>query len=198
MGWDWTHLARLGLILGAEAVRVYGSIAPSAIEHGDGLAVVRSTLDLPPLLPVSIAVGQEMATALKAERTQLAAAGAAGALWWAEARLDRVRRGVEALQGGRPVPPIRAELCALRLGRAVALATAPGEIFNEIGQSVVAHSPFPRTLFAGYTNGSVWYVPTRAAYAEGGYEVTHACRVSPEAGELLEAESIRLLGNAIG
>ena len=31
-------------------------------------------------------------------------------------------------------------------------------------------------------------------YAEGGYEVTHACRVDPGAGQMIEAEAARLLG----
>jgi neutral ceramidase len=68
-----------------------------------------------------------------------------------------------------------------------------GEIFTEIGQSIVAHSPFEHTLYATYTNGTIQYVPTRAAYAEGGCEVTHACQVAPEAGEMIEEESLRLL-----
>jgi neutral ceramidase len=82
---------------------------------------------------------------------------------------------------------------ALRLGDSIGMITAPGEIFTEIGQSIVARSPFRHTLFAGYANGTIGYVPTRAAYAEGGYEVTHACQVAPEAGEQIEEESIRLL-----
>ena len=91
------------------------------------------------------------------------------------------------------VPPVQAELAALRLGQAIGLVTAPGEISTEIGQSIVSRSPFRHTLYAGYTDGTIGYVPTRAAYAEGGYEVTHACRVAPEAGEQIEDESVRLL-----
>ena len=68
-----------------------------------------------------------------------------------------------------------------------------GEIFTEIGQSIVARSPFQHTLYATYANGTIQYVPTRAAYGEGGYEVTHACQVAPEAGEQIEEESTRLL-----
>ena len=71
---------------------------------------------------------------------------------------------------------------ALRLSASIGVVTAPGEIFTEIGQSIVARSPFPQTLYATYTNGTIGYVPTRAAYAEGGYEVTHACQVAPDAG----------------
>lgn len=93
------------------------------------------------------------------------------------------------------MPPLEAGLVAARLEPEIAIITAPGEIFTEIGQRVVERSPFPHTIYAGYTNGSIGYVPTRAAYQEGGYEVTHACNVGPEAGELIEEESVRLLAS---
>jgi neutral ceramidase len=193
MGWDWTHLARLGLLLGAEAVRVYWSSRPNAEATSGGLGVARSQLDLPPLLPASIAEGRGMVAALEAERDRLQEAGDPGALWWAELRLERTRKGLVALQGGAAVPPVQAELAALRLGHAIGLVTAPGEIFTEIGQSIVSRSPFRHTLYAGYTDGTIGYVPTRVAYAEGSYEVTHACRVAPAAREQIEDEPVRLL-----
>ncbi|MCC2629960.1 MAG: hypothetical protein K0S14_3610, partial [Thermomicrobiales bacterium] len=135
----------------------------------------------------------EMVAMLECERERLSAAGAEAALWWAEKRLERARRGLDAVQDGTPVPPVEAELMALRLSDSVGVITAPGEIFTEIGQSIVARSPFALTLYATYANGTIQYVPTRAAYAEGGYEVTHACQVAPEAGEEIEEESLRLL-----
>ena len=46
MGWDWTHLARLGLPLGAEAVRIYWSTAPNAESTIGGIAV--ASLPAPP------------------------------------------------------------------------------------------------------------------------------------------------------
>jgi hypothetical protein len=193
MGWDWTHPARLGLPLGAEAARVYWSITPSLEHSTSGLALARTEIDLSPLLPASIAAGRETIAALEEERERLRAAGNAGGVWWAEQRLARTRQGLAFVEGGPAVPPVPAELIALRLGLTVGLITAPGEIFTEIGQAIVARSRFAHTLYAGYTNGSIMYVPTRTAYAEGGYEVTHACRVAPEAGELLEARSVRLL-----
>jgi neutral ceramidase len=193
MGWDWTHLARLGLPLGAEAVRVYWNATPSADPTNAGLAAESSQLQLPPLLPSSIEEGRESVAMLDRERERLGAGSDESALWWAERRLERARRGLDAVQGGTPVPPVEAELMALRLSDSVGVVTAPGEIFTEIGQSIVARSPFPETLYATYANGTIQYVPTRAAYAEGGYEVTHACQVAPEAGELIEEESIHLL-----
>src|SRR5215207_4170314 len=193
MGWDWTDLARLGLPLGAEAVRVYWSAAPGNEPADGGLAATSSQLQLPPLLPSSVAEGQELVATLERERVRLQSEGDEGALWWAERRLERARRGLDALQGGTPVPPVEAELIALRLSDSIGVVTAPGEIFTEIGQSIVARSPFEHTLYATYANGTIQYVPTRAAYAEGGYEVTDACQVAPEAGEQIEEESIRLL-----
>jgi hypothetical protein len=67
-----------------------------------------------------------------------------------------------------------------------------------MARSIVSRSLFRHTLYAGYTDGTIGYVPTRAAYAEGGYEVTHACRVAPEAGEQVEDESVRLLRRVHG
>jgi hypothetical protein len=195
MGWDWSHLGRLGLPLGAEAVRVYGGLAPSDEAADGGLAVARGALDLPPLLPASVAEGEEKVATLEAQRQRQIESGEAGSLWWTELRLQRARAGLAALQGGPVVPPVTAELTAMRLGGSVGLVTAPGEIFTEIGQSIVARSPFPYTLYAGYTDGTIGYVPTRAAYPEGGYEVSHACQVAPEAGEMIEAESVRLLAS---
>ena len=83
-------------------------------------------------------------------------------------------------------------MSAFRIGP-LAAVTVPGELFTEIGMRIKAASPFSHTLIAGYTNGSVGYLPTVEAYPEGGYEVTHACRVDPEAGQMIEAAAGRLL-----
>jgi hypothetical protein len=99
---------------------------------------------------------------------------------------------LESLNTGQPLPTIPAEMHALRLGN-VALATAPGEIFTETGMEVKRRSPLPHTCFVGYTNGAIGYVPIPAAYTEGGYEVTHACRVGPEAAGMIEETALRLL-----
>ena len=194
MGWDWTHPRRLGTTLGAEVLRTYWSIAPCRDAGAGELALKASTLALPALLPSSVEAGRQLEAALQ-EELEAAHAGGTGRAAWAERRLRRVRRGLEALEGGAPVPPLEAGLVAARLEPEIAIITAPGEIFTEIGQRVVERSPFPHTIYAGYTNGSIGYVPTRAAYQEGGYEVTHACNVGPEAGELIEEESVRLLAS---
>ena len=107
MGWDWTHLARLGLPLGAEAVRIYWSMAHGAEPANGGVGVASSQLQLPPLLPSSIEEGRETISTLEMERERLSAGGNEGALWWAELRLDRARKGLAALQGGARFRPLR-------------------------------------------------------------------------------------------
>jgi len=47
---------------------------------------------------------------------------------------------------------------------------APLELFCEIALDVRARSKFAHTWFFGYANGWMGYLPTKAAYAEGGYE----------------------------
>ena len=116
----------------------------------------------------------------------------ASALVWAQRRLKRARLVLDSWRQGEALPPVEAELQAWRIGD-LALATASGEIFNQIGRRIKEGSPFVETCFVGYLNGSIGYVPVREAYPEGGYEVTHACQVDPEAGDLVENGCLELL-----
>jgi hypothetical protein len=195
MGPDWGHPRLLGHALGAEAARVALLAQPVASLP---LRVARETLAFPALLPVSVEAGRARIARLEADREQLDQAGRdgggadAGRRWWNTRTLERARRGLAALEGGEPLPPITGDVAALRIGDA-ALAANPTELFCEIGVAIKRASPFPWTGVAGYTDGSAGYFPTRAAYPEGGYEVERACRVGPEAGEMLEEASGRLL-----
>ncbi len=88
---------------------------------------------------------------------------------------------------------------ALRIGN-VALVGVAGEAFTEIGLAVKACSPFPHTIFLGYTNGCLGYIPTAEAYNAGGYEVHRAHAVyrlphtiAPESAENIISASLRLL-----
>ena len=89
---------------------------------------------------------------------------------------------------------------ALRLGDA-ALVGVAGEAFVEIGLAVKARSPIPHTIFLGYTNGCLGYIPTAAAYEPGGYEVHRASAVyrlphtiAPKSAERIITTSLKLLG----
>lgn len=63
-----------------------------------------------------------------------------------------------------------AELQAFRIGEA-ALVAVSAEPFVEVGLAVKRRSALPHTLFAGYSNGCVGYLPVPSAYELGGYEV---------------------------
>jgi neutral ceramidase len=65
------------------------------------------------------------------------------------------------------------EMQVFRMGEAAVVALA-AEPFVEVGLAVKARTPLPYTMFAGYSNGSVGYLPTAAAYEIGGYEVVHS------------------------
>ena len=65
---------------------------------------------------------------------------------------------------------IRVPVRFLKINQDLVLWTAPVELFCEIAINVRNHSPFPFTFFVGYTNGFLGYLPTRQAFAEGGYE----------------------------
>jgi len=83
------------------------------------------------------------------------------------------------------------DLQCIRIGP-LALLSCPGEPFLEISQRIVTDSPFPHTLFSGYSNGAFGYLPTRQAFEEGGYEID-ASPFAPAAAETLIAEGLRLL-----
>ena len=79
-----------------------------------------------------------------------------------------IASGTRADRGRGPVH-------ALRIGDG-AIVTGPGEIFAEIGLAVRERSPADVTLYAGYTNGCVSYLPTAAALPVGGYEPAYGNR----------------------
>ncbi len=66
----------------------------------------------------------------------------------------------------------------------LAIAGIPGELFVELGLALRANQHFARTFVAGYCNDLIGYIPTRAAYPEGGYEVDTA-RVASGSGETI-------------
>jgi hypothetical protein len=180
----------LGTRLGCEVVRVWETIHPEAVRV---FSSASATVSLPRYRNGSQENAKRLVDALAAEIAELEAhAPNSGSLWWARLRLERVSHALESWRTGDPLPPVVAEALAWRFGQ-VAFVTTPGEVFNESGTFVKRRSPFRDTLFVGYTNGIIGYVPTPESYAEGGYEVTHACQVDPEAAPMLNRTCLELL-----
>ena len=90
---------------------------------------------------------------------------------------------------GKRTAPIALHL--FRIGPVV-FAGCEGEPFSETGKAIKARSPFPATWFGGYTGGWAGYVPTRAEFPRGGYEVDTS-PFTEDAAEILAAGTIAAL-----
>lgn len=180
----------LGTRLGCEAVRVWETVVAEPVQ---GLAVDSAQISLPGIRYGSEDKARELARSLEAEIETLAAQGATdGRATWAKLRLEKAQKALESWMTGKPLPPVETEVQAWRLGD-LGIATAPGEIFNQIGATVKERSPTKHTFFVGYANDSIGYVPIPEAYPDGGYEVDSACQVDPEAAGILAEDCLRLL-----
>jgi hypothetical protein len=85
------------------------------------------------------------------------------------------------------------EVQAIGLGNEVGIVCLPGEIFVELGLAIKQASPFETTSSIELSNCvETLYVPTRAAYAGGSYEVLNSA-LEPGSGEMLVEAALRLL-----
>ena len=112
--------------------------------------------------------------------------------------LNWARRTEAEILGGQPRTSVRGLVAAIRIGDA-AIVTGPGEIFTEIGLAVKERSPADVTVYAGYSNGCISYMPTAAEYPLGGYEPTYGhktyglpAQVAPETERVLVETGVRL------
>ena len=85
------------------------------------------------------------------------------------------------------------EVTTMTVGRDLAIVFLPGEVFVDLGLAIKRGSPYRTTLVVELTNCvETVYIPTRAAYAGGGYEVTNST-TEPGSGEMLVETALRLL-----
>lgn len=87
---------------------------------------------------------------------------------------------------------IDAEVQVISLGTELAWVAMPGEIFVQLGLAIKDGSPFASTTINELANGSIGYVPTRQAYAQGNYEVVSA-RCAEGSGEILVDAALKQL-----
>jgi neutral ceramidase len=84
-------------------------------------------------------------------------------------------------------------ITAITIGNDVAIVCLPGEVFVELGLAIKHGSPFRTTMVIELSNAvESIYVPPRAAYAGGSYEVTNST-VQPGSGEILVEAALKLL-----
>lgn len=191
----------LGNGLAAVVLQMVDSITYREITN---LRVTSQTIDLPLGLPPT---SEELIQQITNYRQQLQAAEQANdavnqkigsaMLGWAESTLAGI------LQKDLPAN-VSVELQWIQIGDA-SLVGIPGEVFSGLGKEIKQYfSPHGALLF-GYANGDIGYIPNRAAYASGGYEINEAFKyygypavLSPEAGDLLLAAIHRWAENNDG
>jgi hypothetical protein len=165
---------RQGTVLGSAAVTAALQAGPVG---GRGLAAACRGIDLPLLVP-SV---EEAERALEEQRESLNRARKEGRATpyqlrvWHEGQMGWAEDYLKAAREGSRGQTQAFEIQAMRIGD-LALVAYPGEMFVEYQLWLDRESPFSRTITLGYTNGCVGYVPTAAAYPEGGYEVNGAFR----------------------
>ena len=79
------------------------------------------------------------------------------------------RRIESQLRDGTAPTEVRGPVHAVRIGDGV-IVTGPGETFTEYGIAVKERSRGAPTLYSGYTNEILGYLPTANEYQYGGYE----------------------------
>lgn len=137
------------------------------------------------------------AVRLRAELNRLRGEGTEGEIREATARATQAGWAAGAARQYYNKTSVPWQMMGIRIGD-TALLSVQGEPFVELGLRIASESPFPHTLFSGYTNGAFGYIVTREAYAEGGYEVLGGSPFSPDAADVVVAEGIRLLRELAG
>ena len=176
---------RLGKLLGLEASKVALGIETltrrehldSVLQSGAPIAIYRDeTVEPePPLLKV---LSRSMKLPLKSfpapekakaeserllnELNHLRSTGIQGdELRAATSRATQATIQAEAARLYAGKQHIEWQLLGIRIG-SVAMLAMPGEPFIELNQQIVKESPFPHTLFSGYSNGGLDYVADRS------------------------------------
>jgi hypothetical protein len=187
-------LERLGTEIAGEVIAVWAGIEPKSLDE----VVVRGDKLLLPLLPPSQYEGK------LPQFVELA--NSAGYLTWNElqAMMHDKSPWTAEIAGEGYERRVVLELQAIRVGD-VAIVSAAGEIFVKTGLAIKRRSPLAKTMFAGYTNGSVGYIPPPEEYPRGGYEVNEAylgarlpSPIAPEAAGMVEETAVRLLNEVAG
>ncbi len=172
-----SEAARIGTILAGEVLKTFARMKP--VSPGP-LRVKRAMvkLPLPEITPEDIEKARAFAVryGTKNEPKFLEKV-------WAFKVLDVMARAGQ---------PQEVEVQVIALGDDVAWVSLPGEIFVELGLAIKKASPFSTTILTELANGSIGYIPTRRAFAEGNYEPISA-RCAAGSGEMLVETATRLL-----
>ena len=194
------NMYRMGNSLGGEALKTamdirthnrrgprwfFGSLAKASTwtyvpVEGSGLEhfQVRSkTIELPLQELPSLKEAEEI---LRQKQDIYQKAQASGARESAIVIAERYHRWAtilyESVRSGITRPTRAAEIHGIRIND-IGLVSVPGEPLTELGLEVKKNSPLPNTIFLGYSNGCLCYLPPASAYPPSGWSVREAYHV---------------------
>jgi len=226
---DTENMTRLGVMLGAETlatmmqIRTHQKRGPRALfsslsknsifpyvpveDTSAGLAAVSEVMDLP-LMPLPSL--EDAHRILEFRRDALDKAGKDGV---PENLLTIYRRFhdwakllVRTVESGAKNPTVPLNLQAIRIGD-LGLVTVAGETLVELGLGVKKASPFEKTIFLGYSNGCISYIPPADAYPPEGWSPWETYSIpdmlfqtyqlpmalSPKCGDMIVGRCVELL-----
>ncbi len=155
---------RMGDVIGRFALRCLGDKEPAA-EATLAVKSIRVPLPLEALADGGIDRAAGAFVARSAPDDPWAALRAGVAATWT----DAMKRAIRSDGGGRSVP---IEIQAARIGD-VRIVAVNGELFSRFTEMLRKRTT-ANLFVVGYANAPFGYIPTREAYAEGGYEVDEA------------------------
>jgi hypothetical protein len=133
------------------------------------LAAASRTVSIPLLPPPPLDEIIELREQYERELDEARASGDTGRVKVAYYHAAWARKIEAGLRDGTTPREVEAPIHAVRIGDG-AIVTGPGETFTEYGIAIKQRSPAAPTLYAGYTNEIIGYLPTAAEYEFGGYE----------------------------
>jgi hypothetical protein len=193
---QWDDAQRLGLMLGGETLKVWAQIRthnrrgprrvvrsvaaistwdyePTPRETITSFSVVRRRLTLP-LAPLpDLAMAEADLARTRTARDRAFAGGSQGARHVAQRMFAWAEQRHRLAAAGNRTATREVELWAMRIND-IGIAAVSAEPLAELGLEVKRRSPLAHTLFLGYSNGCIGYIPPPQAFAEGGMEVVES------------------------
>jgi len=203
VGTTFEDARRLGNMLAGAAVRVIEVAKPTAAGSAGGPLAGRTRMvELPVVEPPSLEEAERRAAELAQGLRAAESDGATTHELMQQRHMAGIAKALaEVVRRGPPWPTCAFDVTALRIGD-VAMVGLSGEVFVEYQLGIDASSSFEHTMVFGTTNGVLGYLPTAAAYAEGGYEVdtAHAyynepLMIGPESEEIVRGAAAELLAD---
>ncbi len=187
---------RLGMMLGGETLKVWAQIRthnrrgprrivrsvaaistwdyePTPHETVKHFSVARRRLTLP-LAPLpDLAKAESDVARTRKARDEALSGSSQGEKNVAQRMFAWAEQRHRLVAAGNRIVTREIELWTLRIND-IGIATVSAEPLAELGLEIKRRSPLGHTLFLGYSNGCIGYIPPPEAFAEGGMEVVES------------------------